>query len=156
MLKQKKENFLLIFILLGLTTTACYKKYNDDVIDNALIQQTEQLRLQGKIEEVIALNKQYIHIAEQKNYKRGVILGYINIANIYATIGKYKNGILFLNQARDLLKDVRDDYLHMRLYHEYGQINYVMGLVDVALNYNARALAFAQKDSIGQYQKSTQ
>lgn len=121
------------------------KKYDNKQIDHALINTTEELRLKGKTEDIINLNKKYINISKNKNYKRGIILGYINIANVYAMIGQYKKGILNLNKAKNLLKNENDDYLKMRLYHEYGQINYVIGLSDVALKYNSKAISHGKR-----------
>ena len=143
----KKRLFLFIStsILSAYIFVGCTKKYNPTEIDRALIHKTDELSKQGKTNEIIELNKKYIITSKSQNYTRGEILGYINIANVYAMIGQYKKGILNLNKAKNLLKNVKDDYLHMRLYHEYGQMNYVIGLSDIALKYNSQAIYYGEK-----------
>ena len=146
MIKVKRFSILIPTIILNLfVCISCEKKYDNTEIDRALIHQTEELRLKGKTKEIIDLNKEYIIISKDQNYTKGEILGYINIANVYAMIGQYKKGILNLNKAKVLLKDEKDDYLQMRLYHEYGQMNYVIGLHEIALKYNSQAMYHAKK-----------
>lgn len=140
-----RSTFLIFALSLPIFWGSCSPKDDNAYIDSALIDQNEALRLKGQTDSIIELNKKYIGIAKRNNYLRGEMLGYINIANIYATIGKYSDGVLFLDKAASLLNKSTDDYLKMRLYHEYGQLNFVMGLVDVALNYNSKALYHAQK-----------
>lgn len=138
--------FISAFILSAYFFVGCKKSMVDNKkIDHALINKTEELRLKGQTEEIIDLNKKYIIVSKAQNYKRGEILGYINIANVYAMIGQYNKGILNLNKAKNLLKNEKDDYLQMRLYHEYGQMNYVIGLSDIALKYNAQAIYYGKK-----------
>ena len=117
--------FISAFILSAYFFVGCKKSMVDNKkIDHALINKTEELRLKGQTEEIIDLNKKYIIVSKAQNYKRGEILGYINIANVYAMIGQYNKGILNLNKAKNLLKNEKDDYLQMRLYHEYGPVSY--------------------------------
>ncbi|MEN2435482.1 hypothetical protein AAH994_08740 [Weeksellaceae bacterium A-14] len=124
---------------------ACSKHFSKENIDAALIEKNEELRIQGKTEQVISLNKKYIKISKQQRYTRGEILGYINIANTYAATGNYKKAKTNLNKARELLAEMQDEYLRTRLYHEYGQLNFVMGLPNVALKYNSKAIYYSKK-----------
>lgn len=141
---KRKSSISFIFLCL-LVVLGCQKEIDTTEIDRALIHQNEDLRVKGKTKEVIDLNEKYIGVSISQEYKRGEVLGYINIANIYASIGEYKKGMLYLNKASALMKNEQDDYLKMRLYFDYGQQNYVMGLHDIALNYNSQALYYANK-----------
>ncbi|HRP89427.1 MAG TPA: LuxR C-terminal-related transcriptional regulator [Edaphocola sp.] len=136
---------LLISIILFISTISCNNRNSNHYIDNALIHQNDSLKTRGKVEEIITLNKQFINLSKQQQYKRGEILGNLNIANISATIGKYDEAMKFLNNANKLLKSKPDDYLNMLLNHEYAQLSFVMGLKDVALNYNSKAIYYAAK-----------
>lgn len=143
---MKYAYFLSFFSFLILSLLGSCNAPNDHSdIDHALITITDSLRDRGKTDEIIELNKSCINKSKDRKYARGEALGYINIANIYAMIGQYNNGILYLNKAQKLITNLKDDYLRIRLFHEYAQMNYVIGLPEIALKYNAKSIAHARK-----------
>lgn len=110
--------------------------------DSILLKKTESLRIQGDYENLVRLNKDYLNIAEEKKYKEGIILCYINISNISATIGNYKRGLSYISLAEKELKTVNNPVLKARLYQEHGQLNGVIGLYKSALDFNAKGLYY--------------
>ncbi|WP_353146444.1 LuxR C-terminal-related transcriptional regulator [Chryseobacterium sp.] len=135
--------FLLIFVTIFLFS--CSKKNDINGINNALLKKNEKLRLEGKDKELIALNIEAIKQSKESGYKKGEALGYINLANMYATMGKYKVSQNYLKSASDIINRLNDNFLYAKLYHEYGQLNYVTGLENTALSYNAKAIYYGEK-----------
>lgn len=134
--------FLLILILFFFD--GCNKQTDANYI-NEQLDRSEILRLQGNKEELIALNNKIIKSSKKKNYKKEEALGYINLSNIYGTIGDYKLSQYYLKLASQIAGQLKDNFLNARLYHEYGQMNYALGLYRAALNYNAKAIYYGKK-----------
>ncbi|WP_412850832.1 LuxR C-terminal-related transcriptional regulator [Chryseobacterium sp. PMSZPI] len=140
---KKYRLFLLGFIATFIIS--CDKKANINEINDALLKKNEKLRLAGKDTELIALNTEIIKQSKETGYKKGEALGYINLANMYATMGKYKISHNYLKTASNIISHLNDKFLYAKLYHEYGQINYVTGLTNTALSYNAKALYYGKQ-----------
>ncbi|MFS4473195.1 LuxR C-terminal-related transcriptional regulator [Chryseobacterium sp. T20] len=135
---------MMVFTCLSIFTVLYSQNYTPGQIDNALIIKSENLRIRGQKKELISLNEKYITISKNQNYLKGEILGYINIANIYATIGDYKNSFYYLHKAEKKIKKINNAYLSAKLYQEYGQVNYVIGLYIKALKYNAQSIYYGK------------
>lgn len=135
-------NFL--FLLLLCCTGSVYGQaaFSHQRFDSILLKKTESLRIQGDYENLVRLNKDYLNLAEEKNYQEGIILCYINISNISATIGNYKRGLSYLSLAEKELKKVNSPVLKARLYQEHAQLNGVIGLYKSALELNAKGLYY--------------
>ncbi|WP_114822420.1 LuxR C-terminal-related transcriptional regulator [Chryseobacterium sp. KLBC 52] len=151
-IKRIFQFLMLVFACLSVFTVLFSQNYTPGQIDNALITKSENLRIRGQKNELIVLNQKYITISKNQNYLKGEILGYINIANMYATIGDYKNSFYYLQKAEKKIKKIKNAYLSAKLYQEYGQVNYVIGLYIKALKYNAQAIYYAKMIS-GQKEK---
>jgi tetratricopeptide (TPR) repeat protein len=134
-------SYLFIAIFLG----SCGKKINIPEIDNALLKKNEKLRLEGKDTELINLNNKIIRQSKEGGYLKGEALGYINLANTYGMMGKYKTSHEYLKLAEKISLRLNDNFLYAKLYHEYGQLNYVTGLTNTALSYNAKAIHYGKK-----------
>ncbi|AKK73976.1 hypothetical protein OK18_16430 [Chryseobacterium gallinarum] len=115
--------------------------------DSILLKKTESLRIQGDYESLVRLNKDYLNVAEEKKYKEGIILCYINISNISATIGNYKRGLSYLSLAEKELRTINNPVLKARFYQEHGQLNGVIGLYKSALDLNAKGMYYLKKTS---------
>ncbi|WP_128572370.1 hypothetical protein [Chryseobacterium sp. P1-3] len=111
------------------------------------LKKTESLRIQGDYESLVRLNKDYLNVAEEKKYKEGIILCYINISNISATIGNYKRGLSYLSLAEKELRTINNPVLKARFYQEHGQLNGVIGLYKSALDLNAKGMYYLKKTS---------
>lgn len=133
---------LIISVLVFLN--GCNKKNNITYINLAL-NKSDRLRLEGKKEEVISVNNEIIKVSKEENYKKGEALAYINLSNIFGTIGNYKLSQHYLKLAEKIAFRINDDFVYTRLYHEYGQMNYVIGLISTALKYNSKAIYYGNK-----------
>lgn len=139
----KQRIFLLFFI--AISFCSCNKRADINELNNTLLEKNEKLRLEGKDVELIALNNAAIKHSKENGYQKGEALGYLNLANMYATMGKYKVSHSYLKSASNIINHLNDNFLYAKLYHEYGQINYVTGLVNTALSYNAKAIYYGKK-----------
>ncbi|OCA79198.1 hypothetical protein BBH99_19760 [Chryseobacterium contaminans] len=121
--------------------------FSHQKFDSILLKKTESLRIQGDYENLVRLNKDYLNLAQEKNYKEGIILCYINISNISATIGNYKRGLSYLSLAEKELKKVNSSVLKARLFQEHAQLNAVIGLYKSALDLNSKGLFYLKSIS---------
>ncbi len=137
-------SYIFFFLFLLCCTGSAYgqRSFSYQKFDSILLKKTESLRIQGDYENLVRLNKNYLKIAEEKDYKEGIILCYINISNISATIGNYKRGLSYLSLAEKELKKVKSSVLKARLYQEQSQLNGVIGLYKSALDLNAKGLYY--------------
>nr|WP_315034091.1 LuxR C-terminal-related transcriptional regulator [uncultured Chryseobacterium sp.] len=142
---SSKKHKILLLLSIIISFCSCSKKADINEINNALLTKNEKLRLQGKDTELIVLNNKVIKQSKEIGYQKGEALGYINLANMYATMGKYKISYNYLKSAGNIINQLNDNFLYAKLYHEYGQINYVTGLTNTALSYNAKALYYGKK-----------
>lgn len=138
-------SFFLLCFVLGCNKQS--KQFSGESFNKTLLKKNEQLRLSGDYKSLVKLNQHYLAKAQKEKYKEGEALCYINIANMYSTIGNYEKGLEYIKTAEDLLKDKSYPPLSAKLYQEYGQLNKVLGLHDNALNYNTKALYFMHKVS---------
>ena len=136
-LKYGYLSFLLCFIF-GCNKQS--KQFSEEGFNKTLLK-NEQLRISGDYKSLVKLNQDYLVKAEKEQYKEGRLC-YINIANMYSTIGNYKNGFQYIRKADDIIADNKHAPLSAKLYQEYGQLNKVIGLHDNALIYNGKALYF--------------
>lgn len=143
-IKKIFQFLMMVFACLSIFTVLYSQNYTPGQIDSALIIKSEKLRIRGQKKELISLNEKYITISKNQNYLKGEILGYINIANIHATIGDYKNSFYYLQKAEKNIKKINNAYLSAKLYQEYGQVNYVIGLYVKALKYNAQSIYYGK------------
>ncbi|SDJ14686.1 LuxR C-terminal-related transcriptional regulator [Chryseobacterium jejuense] len=140
-----KNHRIFISLCIAISLSSCDKKIDIRQIDNTLLTKNEKLRLEGKETELITLNKKIIRQSKEGGYLKGEALGYINLANTYGMMGRYKTSHEYLKSAEKIATRLNDNFLYARLYHEYGQMNYVTGLVNTALNYNAKAIHYGKK-----------
>lgn len=143
-IKRIFQSLMMVFASLSIFNVLYSQNYTPGQIDSALIVKSEKFRIRGQNKELICLNKKYIIISKNQNYLKGEILGYINIANMYATIGDYKNSFYYLQKAEKKIKKIKNAYLSAKLYQEYGQVNYAIGLYIKALKYNAQSIYYGK------------
>lgn len=139
------QRSVLLLCCIAIFLWSCNKKTDINEINNTLLNKNEKLRLEGKDAELITLNIEAIKQSKERGYKKGEALGYINLANMYATMGQYKTSHNYLKSASNIINHLNDNFLYAKLYHEYGQLNYVTGLENTALSYNAKAIYYGEK-----------
>ncbi len=119
--------------------------YTPQYIDSMLIKVNENLRVSGRKKELIDLNTKFYNISKKQDYKKGVVISYINLGNMYATVGMYEKAFKYLQLAEEDLEGMEDYYLYTRLYQEYGQANFVIGLYKKAIKYNSRSIYYGKQ-----------
>lgn len=139
-----KKRYRIFSLILILFLSGCNQKNNINYVNEAL-NKSEKLRLQGEKDEMILLNNKIISISKSSGYEKGEALGYVNLSSIYGTVGNYKVSQYYLELARKIAIRIKDNFLYTRLYHEYGQMYYTMGLISTALNYNSKAIYYGEK-----------
>lgn len=136
-----KKNVLLIFLLFFVISCSSYSQ--DEyyrTFDLPLIKKDMELKQQGDYKAVIALNKQYLKIANQKKYEEGKALCYINMAKLSMLSESSKNSLFLMKRAEEILKH-SDSGLHKAiLYNGYALLNRYLNMFDNALHYNAKAI----------------
>lgn len=145
-----KNIIFVFFILFFFSFNTLYRGqavFSPKKFDSVLLKNNETLRLAGDYKGLVRLNQKYLQEANDKKYKEGVILCYLNIANISGTIGNYKRGMHYLSLAEKELKTVKSAILSARFYQEYGQISSVIGLYKNALSLNAKGLYYLKNTS---------
>lgn len=144
-LNQFLKILVSILIYLSFSTLLYSQAYTHKYIDSMLIKVNEDLRISGRKKELIDLNNKFCNISKKQDYKRGEILSYINLGNIYATVGMYEKAFRCLQVAEENLEGIDDYYLHTKLYQEYGQANYVIGLYKKAVKYNSKSIYYGKQ-----------
>ncbi|ROH86613.1 hypothetical protein EGI15_22510 [Chryseobacterium cucumeris] len=144
-LNQFLKILVSILIYLSFSTLLYSQAYTHKYIDSMLIKVNEDLRISGRKKELIDLNNKFCNISKKQDYKKGEILSYINLGNIYATVGMYEKAFKYLQVADENLEGIDDYYLHTKLYQEYGQANYVIGLYKKAVKYNSKSIYYGKQ-----------
>ncbi|MCW3160835.1 helix-turn-helix transcriptional regulator [Chryseobacterium oryctis] len=122
-------------------TKTKYAEREIDSLQNAI---TPFLRSQGKFQEVISLNKKLIERSKELKYSRGVVSGYIHIANVLFLVGKYDESLRFL-QLADKENNRQDYYLSSWLAIEFGNNFDVLGFKERASKDFSKAIQYASK-----------
>lgn len=76
--------------------------YTPQYIDSMLIKVNENLRVSGRKKELIDLNTKFYNISKKQDYKKGVVISYINLGNMYATVGMYEKAFKYLQLAEGI------------------------------------------------------
>jgi hypothetical protein len=100
----KSYNLLLLILLCSAGSVYGQRAFSHQKFDSILLKKTESLRIQGDYENLVRLNKDYLNLAEENSYREGIILCYINISNISATIGNYKEDCLIFPWLKKSLR----------------------------------------------------
>lgn len=144
-LNQFSKILLSILIYILFSNLLYSQAYTPQYIDSMLIKVNEDLRVSGRKKELINLNNKFCNISKKQDYIKGEVLSYINLGNIYATVGMYDKAFQYLQLAEENLKGIDDYYVYAKLYQEYGQANYVIGLYKKAIKYNSKSIYYGKQ-----------
>lgn len=144
-LNQFSKILLSILIYILFSNLFYSQAYTPQYIDSMLIKVNEDLRVSGRKKELINLNNKFCNISKKQDYIKGEVLSYINLGNIYATVGMYDKAFQYLQLAEENLKGIDDYYVYAKLYQEYGQANYVIGLYKKAIKYNSKSIYYGKQ-----------
>ncbi|AQW92920.1 MULTISPECIES: hypothetical protein [Elizabethkingia] len=112
----------------------CFSQYSTKDIDTLLvsINKVPNRKFSG---DYIIKNKKIIAASISLRYLKGEALGYIQIASALRLDGKYKECLKLLKIAELKAREAKDDYTFGKLYLEYAQVNYDIGLSEIAVKY---------------------
>ena len=137
---------LLIFI--PLLPANFHAQLSPNTIDSLLIVKNEQLRNKIPIHQLIAWNKNIARKCIAKQYTKGEILAYTNIANALWVEQKYKESLFFLQRAEKKAENLQDNYTKGKINIEYAQVYHYMGLSDIAYKYSKISIIYFKKAPI--------
>ncbi|MCS4304191.1 hypothetical protein [Chryseobacterium sp. BIGb0232] len=146
---------ILLFVLLILLVSCSpdSRKYEKN-FDIPLMKQNEEFRLAGEYDSLVNLNKKYYRKAEEIGYKDGKALCYINLAQVNMSLENYQKSNILFNNAQYILKD-SDNSLHKAIfYNNYSRLNFELGRVDKAFEYNKEALNHIEKSKNSELKKA--
>lgn len=137
------KRFHLLFLVFAMQISA--QTYSITEIDSLQIKESKRLKKIGRHKESILLDKNLIKASQNLHYNKGVIRGYINIANALCTLNKYQESLSYLSLAEKKIVEYEDNMLKSRLYREYGRNYSQLGLYRQSnVNFD-KAIKFAKQ-----------
>ncbi|SDQ15130.1 hypothetical protein SAMN05421664_0755 [Chryseobacterium soldanellicola] len=134
--------FCLIFIFIAVLFNS--QPYSTpDQLDSL----TDNLRIAGKINESIELNKRAISQFEKKKDTNGLIAAYINMGGLLWHLHRYKESLQYLENAEDKLIKIKNFDLRAKLYGEYGRNYASLGLLEQSNSSLNTSIYFAKQIS---------
>ncbi|WET49684.1 tetratricopeptide repeat protein [Chryseobacterium indologenes] len=120
-----------------------------EAFDVAFINRSSDLQLSGEYEALIKLNIKYLKKAAKMEYKEGIGLSYLNMAEVNISAGNYESALFFLNKAEKDLKNSPNSFHKAAFYDDYSQYYSHLKLYDKAIACNAKAFFYLKeaKDS---------
>lgn len=121
--------------------------------DSILINQPETMLSQNiSRKEIIKWNLKMLEKAEKENYDRGIIWASVNLGKQYYHLAKPDISLNYLNRAKILAdKTSEDAEIYAKIYQEFSLLYYTMGLYDICLKYNSKAIYYTEKLKKTQY-----
>lgn len=145
---------LLSMLLIILISCSPKSRKYEKSFDFPLMKQNEEFRMAGEYDSLIALNKKYYRIAENKSYEEGKALCYVNLAELNISLENYQKSKFFLNEAEEILRDSENN-LHLAwFYCIYGRLSSEMRRRDKAIEYNLKALDLIQATGDSEFKKN--
>ncbi|WP_111961047.1 tetratricopeptide repeat protein [Chryseobacterium lathyri] len=121
-----KAALICLFILCSVFHNA--QRYSSAEIDSLLEWKHYELRISGRHKEAINLNKQLLMESKKMKYTKGEVWAYINLGNLYCTLGENEKSIYCLQLAESI--EIDDDFLKSLIYTEYGRNYNILRLID--------------------------
>jgi len=106
---------------------------------------TDNLRITGRINESIELNKNAIRKYEKQKNTNGLIASYINMGGLLWYLHRYKESLEYLENAEDELRKIKNFDLCAKLYGEYGRNYASLGLLDESNSSLNTSIYFAKQ-----------
>lgn len=115
--------------------------------DSLIILQPEKMQDQNiSRQEIIRWNMKMLEIAKKNNYPKGIIWANINLGVQNYNLSKPDLSLIFLNKAKDLANEISaDKETYSKIYQEFSQVYFTLGVTDLSLKYNAKAIYYGRK-----------
>lgn len=150
-LYKKFKILLLLLIFSGFGSQTINPEFDSLIINKPLEMFNNNIPAKKRIE----WNLKMLEKAKKENYQKGITWAHINLGVDYYLITKLDLSIKHLNIAKKLAdKTSADNETYAKLYLEFSQAYFTLGLYDLSLKYNSKAMYFAKKINNSHYKKS--
>ncbi|SEF61650.1 Tetratricopeptide repeat-containing protein [Halpernia humi] len=144
MMKLKNKIILLIslFFILGLRSQSKNLEFD------SLIKKKSEEMLSKNIprKDIIKWNLEMLEKAKKENYKKGEIWANINLGIQYYNLSKPDVSLKYLNKAKVLADKISaDNETYAKIFQEFSQVYFTLGLYDVSLKYNSKGIYYCKK-----------
>lgn len=115
--------------------------------DSLIILESERMLDQHiSRQEIINWNNKMLEKAKKNNYQKGIIWANVNLGIQYYNLAKPDISLKHLNVAKELADEISADVeTYAKIYQEFSQVYYTLGLLDISRKYNAKALFYGGK-----------
>jgi tetratricopeptide (TPR) repeat protein len=133
------------FIFLFILPIFCFAQLKPKQIDSLFIDDSRQIRNTYSIQRQIQWSNQLVEASQRAGYLKGEVLGYTNLASIYRRNFKLRESLNYLYKAECKSNALHDDFAKGRLYIEFAQVFYRMGLYQIAIRYCDMGISYFSK-----------
>lgn len=100
-----------------------FSQYSQKEIDSLMTKEVYRLRDENKIQEIANLSRKVIQNAKNIKYQKGEIYGYARLGNALCNLKKYKEALVALNQANQLIEstELEDNVIKTSIYLGIGR-----------------------------------
>ncbi|WP_144282853.1 tetratricopeptide repeat protein [Chryseobacterium echinoideorum] len=97
-------------------------------------------------QQIISWNLLMIKKARKQSCKKAMVLGNINIGIQNYNLAKPDISLKYLNKAKNIADEISaDNETYGRIFQEFSQTYYTLGMYDVSLKYNSKAMYYGRK-----------
>lgn len=143
-MKNLREIILYLF-LLPLSCSSPDQTKTLHEYDILLNKKRIEYRKKGDIKNFILFNKKYLKLFQQKQYKDGIALCYVNYANVYTTVGDFKQTQYYLKKAEATSISPENAIVNSIYLNELSLLYIALELSDQLLEKNISAINYAKK-----------
>lgn len=111
-------------------------------IDTVLMDKHNKIRNTYTIEKQIELTESLLQQSIDEGYLKGQVIAYTNIGYLLRKDFRLKESIEYLMKAESLVEELNENLATGKLYLEFAQVYYRLGLIDTALNYSTKSVKF--------------
>lgn len=136
-----------MLFLLTLFFTKVNSQNSCVVLDSLMMKEPDKMLADHvSRQKIIDWNLLMMKKAQKENCKKAIIWGNINLGVQHYNLAKPDISLTFLNKAKMLADEISaDNEIYSRLFQEFSQTYYTLGMYDVSLKYNSKAIYYARK-----------
>ncbi|MCQ9635666.1 hypothetical protein MP478_00975 [Chryseobacterium sp. WG14] len=139
-----KNKIILLFILFS--TQFYAREYTISEIDKLQNIESKRLKKIGDHRASVLLDQELVDISKKIGYKKGIIQGYLNIANTFCTLNQYEQSLSYLFAIED--EEINDLVLKSTFYNELGRNYSHLGLYKQSNAYFDKAIKYANQVNV--------
>ncbi|SDL43671.1 tetratricopeptide repeat protein [Chryseobacterium taihuense] len=138
--------FKLLFLLI-LFFTKVNSQNSCVVLDSLMMKEPDKMLADNvSRQKIIDWNLLMIKKAQKENCKKAIIWGNINLGVQHYNLAKPDISLTYLNKAKILSDEISaDNETYSRIFQEFSQTYFTLGMYDVSLKYNSKAMYYGRK-----------